>query len=481
MQRIVNVYLIDIILISCFLCGCNTSIEEEKNYAYFGGEIVNPNTNYIVMFKGNNYNDTIRLDKNNRFLYKIENLEEGVYTFKHNPENQVVLLEKGDSILIRLNTIEFDESLVFTGQGSRKNNFLIDMYLQNEIERKKLTRANFMSPSSYFKKNQDSLLNNKLVAFDKLVQKNELSDLAKKITHSTIVLDYYGRHEIFYNSRYKLGGMDLIEKLPPSFFSYRNRINFNDNDLERLYSYHRFLNYYFANATIANYGKKLPQYHDPFGNTIYRLKMIDSLIDHSFIKNSLLRGTTIRFLLDSKNNKESNLVLNQYLAVSSNKKSQRELKKLSKSISNLRPNKLIPDQDLITSKGEIVKLSSLFNKPITALYFWSMESKDHYVRAHKKAAYLNTLYPDIDFIAVNTDGDQTKNWLKTIQRHHYKTNYEYGFKYPKCSSEELVIHYRNKVILVDNQGKIINPNADLFASIFERQLMQYSQLASLEN
>ena len=481
MQQTVHLHYIYLILISSFLFSCTSTKNEEKDYAYFGGEIVNPNTNYIVMFKGNNYNDTIRLDKNNRFLYKIENLEEGVYTFKHNPENQVVLLEKGDSILIRLNTIEFDESLVFTGKGSRKNNFLIDMYLQNEIERKKLTRANFMSPSSYFKKNQDSLLNNKLEAYDKLIQKNELSDLAKKITRSTIILGYYGRHEIFYNSRYKLGGMDLISELPPSFFSYRNKINFNDNDLERLYSYHRFLNYYFANATIANYGKELPQYDDQVGNTIYRLQMIDSLINHSFIKNSLLRRTTTRFLLKSENNKESNQVLDQYLSVSTNKKSQRELRKLSKSISNLRPNKLIPDQDLITSKGETVKLSSLFNKPITALYFWSMESKDHYVRAHKKTAYLNTLYPDIDFIAINTDDDQTRNWLKTIQMHRYKTNYEYGFKHPKCSSEELVIHYRNKVILVNNEGRIINPNADLFAGIFERQLMQYSQLARLEN
>jgi hypothetical protein len=110
-----------------------------------------------------------------------------------------------------------------------------------------------------------------------------------------------------------------------------------------------------------------------------------------------------------------------------------------------------------------------------------MESKDHYVRAHKKASYLKTLYPGIDFIAINTDGDQIKNWLKTIKRHRYDLDYEFGFKYPKCSSEELVIHYRNKVILVNQEGKIINPNTDLFASIFEKQLMQYTQLASLGN
>ncbi len=463
------------------MCSCSSTVKNEKTYAYFGGEIVNPNTDYIVMTKGDSYIDTITLDRNNRFLYKIENVEDGVYNFKHNPENQIVLIEKGDSILMRLNTIEFDESLVFTGKGSRKNNFLIDMYLQNEIERKKLGRADFMSSPGNFKKHQDSLLQDKLIAFETLIKKNELSSLAKKISQSTIILDYYSRHEIYYNGRYKLGGMDIIKDLPATFFSYRDRINFNDNDLERLYSYHRFLNYYFANSVIANYGKELSKYYDPVGNTVYKLNLIDSLIDHSFIKSSLLKRTTLRFLLDSKNNWDSNKVLKHYLSISSNKKSQRELKKLSKSISKLMPNRQIPDQNLITSKKKNVKLSSLFNKPITALYFWSMESKEHYIRAHKKAEYLNSLYPDIDFIAVNTDDEQTKNWLKTIQRHHYNPDYEYSFKYPKCSSEELVIHYRNKVILVDNEGKIINPNADLFANIFERQLMQYSQLASLDN
>ena len=146
--------------------------------------------------------------------------------------------------------------------------------------------------------------------------------------------------------------------------------------------------------------------------------------------------------------------------------------------SKLRPNRIIPDQDLITSQGEIIKLSSLFEKPITALYFWSMDRKEHYMKAHKKASYLSATYPDIDFIAINTDDEQTKNWLKTIKRHHFDLTHEYEFKYPKLSSEELVIH-SNKVILVDREGRIIDPNTDMFTSVFEKKLMRYTRLASL--
>ncbi len=475
-------YFIQASFLFCLLWSCDTPENSNREYTYFGGEIVHPNTDYIILSKGYDFRDTIPLDKNNRFLHKIENLENGLYSFRHNPEHQIVLLEKGDSILIRLNTLEFDESLVFSGDGAEKNNFLIETFLQNEMERQKLRKTGLQFSLDFFKKDQDSLLKHKLKRYEKLTNKYELSNLAKKITQASFKLDYYTRSELYYHGRYSIGDFDSVKDLPESFFDYREHINLNDDDLKRLYAYNRYLNYYFTNSSLTNYSnEQLSQYNKEVGSVIHKLNLIDSLVNHPYIKNNLLRRATTNFLLESHNNPESDKILKHYLSVSSNKKSQEELKRLTRSISKLRPNHAIPDQELITSKGEVIKLSSLFNKPITALYFWSMESKDHYVRAHKKAEYLKTLYPGIDFIAVNTDDEQTKNWLKTIKRHHYNLDYEYEFKYPKCSSEELVIHYRNKVILVDNEGKIINAKANLFASIFEKQLMQYTQLASLEN
>ncbi len=474
-------YIAVLSILCCCLCSCESSDKVIREYTYFGGEIVNPNSDYVIISKGDEPGDTIPLDKNNRFFYKIKNLEEGLYSFKHKPENQLVILEKGDSLLIRLNTLEFDESLVFTGDGSRKNNFLIDMFLQNEQERAKLERTDLQLSPSYFKKNQDSLLAQKVKAYTKLTSKYKLSALAKKLTQASFIFDYYTRHELYFHSRYGIGGMDSAKDLQKSFFDFRKDINFNDDDLKNLYAYNRYLNYYVTNSSLSNYNKEFSYYRARIGNVIYRLDLIDSLVKHPYIKNNLLRRVTTNFLLDSKKNHESSKVLKHYLSVSSNKKSQKELIKLSKAISRLRPNKTIPDQELITSNGDRIKLSSLFNKSITALYFWSMESKDHYIRAHKKASYLSALYPEIDFIAINTDDDQTKNWLKTIKRHHYNLGKEYEFKYPKCSSAELVIHSSNKVILVDQDGKIINEKANLFSSVFEKQLMQYTRLASLDN
>ena len=57
---------------------------------------------------------------------KFKNLKGGLYTFKHGVEFQYIFLQPNDSLLLRLNTWDFDESLVFSGKGAEKNNLLIN-------------------------------------------------------------------------------------------------------------------------------------------------------------------------------------------------------------------------------------------------------------------------------------------------------------------------------------------------------------------
>ena len=370
--------------------------------------------------------------------------------------------------------------LFFTGKGARKNNFLIDMFLQNEIEREHLKSTKFRMPPTYFMREQDSLFTIRANSYDRFNDKYELSDLAQKITKSSFLYDFYSRYEMYFYWHYGMSHRDPFIDLPKTFFGYRHQVDFNDDDLKRLYAYNRFLNHHVINSAYSGYIKNKTYPKSQSELTIRELEIIDSIIEHPYIKNYLLRGFTAKFLLESENSYESDKVLSEYMDKSTNSKFQKELKKLARSTSRLKPNKIIPDQDLINSRGETVKLSSLFKKPVTALYFWSTESKTHFVEAHKKASYLREIYPEIDFVGINTDEEQTKNWLNTIKRHQYNDIYEFGFKYPKCSSEELIIHYRKKVILVDRDGRIINANTDLFSSVFEAQLIKYTRLASLK-
>ncbi|NJM79653.1 MAG: hypothetical protein HC854_08650 [Flavobacterium sp.] len=105
------------------LTSCNKAFEPDSFVAYFGGEIINPQDNYVLFLKDDTVIDTIFLDKNNRFLHKFDSLSPGLYTFKHNPEYQYIYFDKNDSLMIRLNSFDFDNSLTFCGRGDEKNNF----------------------------------------------------------------------------------------------------------------------------------------------------------------------------------------------------------------------------------------------------------------------------------------------------------------------------------------------------------------------
>ena len=75
--------------------------------------------------------DTFYLDENNNFFGELKIASEGLFYFTHGYENQYLYLQPNDSLLLRLNTWDFDESIVFSGNGSGKNEFLINLFLQN--------------------------------------------------------------------------------------------------------------------------------------------------------------------------------------------------------------------------------------------------------------------------------------------------------------------------------------------------------------
>ena len=108
-----------------FLISCNQ--ENFKEDFYLGGEIINPSSRFVNFYYNNVKIDSIELNSENKFFKKIENINPGIYRIEHLPENQNIIVEKGDSLWIRVNVEDFQESLTFSGRGSSKNNFLVDI------------------------------------------------------------------------------------------------------------------------------------------------------------------------------------------------------------------------------------------------------------------------------------------------------------------------------------------------------------------
>ena len=124
---------------------------------FLGGEILNPSSRNVTLYQGTNVVEMLNLNSNLRFERKYDSLQSGIYKLEHLPEYQTLLLEEHDSVWVRINAAAFDESIVFSGVGASKNNFLIELFLKQESENKFLS-SKYSSNKNTFKNIIDSLL-----------------------------------------------------------------------------------------------------------------------------------------------------------------------------------------------------------------------------------------------------------------------------------------------------------------------------------
>ena len=142
------------------------------------------------------------------------------YRIEHLPENQYIIIENGDSLWIRVNVEDFKESLTFSGKGSSKNNFLVDISNMDDYENEYLSRY-YVEESDIFKSKIDSLMNEKLRIwdlFDKAVDQKKLSN---SITKSSIKYNYFNKLE-----RYALlRGTNWTRDKRESYYKYLSLIH----------------------------------------------------------------------------------------------------------------------------------------------------------------------------------------------------------------------------------------------------------------
>ncbi|XCF05236.1 hypothetical protein ABI125_10925 [Tamlana crocina] len=460
------------IFILITVLGCKKENDNLANYAYFGGEIINPNTNYVVLSRNETVIDTVKLDGRNRFLYKIDDLQQGLYTFRHGGEFQMILLEPQDSILFRLNTLEFDESLVFTGEGDKKNNYLINEFLENEKEEKQIVRLCQLSPEAY-KNHVDSLKSIRVKALEHFKSKHKPSDLFLKIAESNINYSYYSNKEVYPFVHYGQDKVAILKSLPNDFYAYRKDINYNDEFLSSYYNYITFLRHHFSNmslkmfdenCTTENFSRKSLCYN------LNRLNLIDSLVENPDTKEDLLYHFTMRFLSKSKNEHDNNEILNSYLEKSNNQKQKDMMVHYTKSLNALKEGSKLPIVDVVSYNNKTTSINKLVNKP-TAITFWSQVYYDHFKESHYKINELKTKYPEVNFIAINIDKCGVEKAQKMLEGYQFDQTNEYKLKDAKKGKEVLAIYPMTKTIILDKHSKIINSHTNIFSSHFEEQLL----------
>ena len=477
-DRVKNFFIFFLVFI--FLTGCEK--HEETTHSYLGGEIINPKDTKLTVFKSNSIIDTIRLDSENRFLSKIQSTKSGFYGFSHGNEYQLILVEPNDSITIRVNTLDFDESLSFSGVGSKKNNYLISLFTKYENSKKNSSNLYKLNPDE-FKRYIDSLKNDEINLLNKFLSSADLSSrLFEDIATNTINHIFNSKIEAYRFIEYN----NSEKKYPEDFYDFRENINYNNSLFEEFYHYYNFLFPHFDNLAyekfIKLYNKKSFTKENVDYNLI-KLELIDSLVQNKEIKSRLTSFITRKFLSFCKKQEEANIIYNSYLEINktndenSKNYQQKRVINLYNSLKNLKKGNKLPIIELINANKKSININKVI-KNKTIIYFWSKNSKNSYKYSHEKVKNLKIKYPEIDFISVNIDIISNDIWLKQLKINvssntctGCKINLaknEFKLRNPYIAKKLLGIQYIRKTIIVDSKMNIIESNVNLFSDNLEK-------------
>lgn len=431
-----------LIFISIFSCN---SVDSEVTY--FTGKIIKKTNDKISLLKDENILNESLISNDDVFFMSIDSISDGLYNFKHLPEFQYLIFETGDSLIMRLNAVDFDESLVFTGKGASKNNYLIDVFLKHEDEESFLNSKLRDNPD-IFKMIIDSLLTIKKLKFknfQKLKKSNKTSNL---IIDHAIKLPLYSKLETYISRLKQNNKLDVISK---EYYNFRDDISLNIIELSNFKPYLDYIILRTNNIPRTNfnsYSNLDLQFH------LDKIKFIDTKITDSIIKSKVLRYIAFEYLLKENILVDIETFLNTFLEISVDKKTNLEIQQLYANIINLQKGKYLPKIELTDINNDIIIANNFqFDKPIIYA-FWSYEQNSHQISLFNRIfEFLNTNTKyKFHCININSNNIKWKESLKKIRRSKHITHF-ISNDFNKMS-KKMILNNLNKIIITDKEGKI---------------------------
>lgn len=441
---------------------------------YLGGLIVNPTSDYIVLLRKDVVIDTFYLNEENRFGGNLSSSEKGLYVFKHPPENQVVYLEPGDSTMLFTNTLDFDESLAFSGKGAEKSNYLNDMYLLNQANNDFILRYYNLEPSEFAAKS-DSIRENRIEQLKELSRKNNFSEEFLNIANASINYEFYDLRERYAYLIRRYSKED-VESIPEEFHSYRKDISFNDEELEDYYVYLNLIDDYLRTRSLEDCKIDSSENVGCFNLTDHqninrRITLADSLIQNKRTKNLFIDRLAAQGIIFSKTEEQIGNILDHLKEINYSGNRTEDFQQMAGLQKALLPGNNLSNLTLLNTENKTLQLNNISNKrKIT--YHWSVNSPYHYMWQQNKITDLREKYPEIDFIGININKGQFEEWKGIIKNYNYLDKYEY-----KLSSitvnEKLLSNYLNKLMFLDASGEIIIGNIKLNSLDLETRIVEF--------
>lgn len=458
---------------SLFFVNCNSSNDNVPAHAYLGGEIVNPTRDHLVIKYQGKVLDTITLDERNKFGYKIANAREGLYIIEHKPESQNIYISPGDSLLLRANTLAFDESLHFSGSGSGKNNFMAEMFLKDENNSQILLDFHDYAPKTFLQK-ADSIKKERLSNLQRVSKKRKFSKEFNELAEKIISYENYDlkeRYTYLVNKYYK----EYSKGFPAEFHDYRKDIDFNSVALQCSPGYKRLLENYFINYSLSWCAESGLDKNDCYSltnvnNVNARLRKTGELVTVPNLREFLLEKTAVRGIVMAVSREDIISILQELKAQKLSEKDMAEMKQLGSIQLAYLPGTSLNSVPLLNMAGQLVKMEEVIDKP-TVIFLWSIYSEGHQGE-HKLIDQYRKKYPEIDFVGVNLDLTEEPAWRVAVRQYGYNPEYEFQLGTTNID-KEFFNYFLDKNLFLNSSGEVEVGNVYLSSPNFESQLLEF--------
>jgi hypothetical protein len=452
---------------------CAEDTAKNTDAVYLGGEIVNPTSHYLTLYRNGRMIDTIFLDNKNKFSYRLKNPIRGLYNLKHKPETQPIYIEPGDSLLMRVNTFAFDESIHFSGKGDARNNFMTEMFLEDEKNADLLLSFYKIDPYKFASK-LDSVKQGRLRSLELTEKKHKLSNNFVSLAQKIIEYENYDLKERFiylmhrYSDEFSVG-------IPEGFTGHREKVDFNDAELQSNAAYRRFIeNYLINNSFEACQQEKNPTRDcldlTSFNNVSSRINKVGELIELPVLRNYFLAKLGVLGIVMAREEGDITAIMELLEGHGLPKKELENLEQLGRLQISYLPGRTVSELPLLKPSGDTITFNKVVKRP-TILFLWSIYSRDHQ-DYHKLINQMRQKYPEIDFIGLNMDIGEVSKWQLALQRYGYDPELEYQVGRTRIR-KEFFNYYLNKLLFLDSQGKVIIGDAFINSPQFESRILEF--------
>lgn len=430
--------------------------------AIFSGKIENPLSDKVIITQfvpGSGMEELAQtsVDASGYFHMKVPVVKGTKLSWENGNQSSSLYLEPGDSIYVNINTEQFDETIVYSGNNPHANNYLAgyfikftnddggdDNHIQIIPQKQILQRepAAFLNLIDSITKVQVDYLNSFKGKLSPSFYKNEKTRIEYGAVYSKSI--FPGMRK--YYSQQSENPTELV--LPDDFYAYFDDFTFNDDELADHAEYLDAAGY-----KLNHLSEKKLGFESPFNPEQY---LAQYELVPSFATGKSLHTIRMNLISDKLRYRDANelsQVVNAYLSSGADEESKSSLRKQYTEALTLSKGQVAPAFTLMNEKGEEVSLSS-FKGKVIYLDFWASWCgpcirEFSYVPALKEAVSGS----DIAFVYISIDDDEAA-WRKAMDKYKLGGTQLYAPGFGHEVAKKYRVSGIPRYMIIDKDGKI---------------------------